>query len=453
MIVMKFGGTSVQYSHNMQDVINIISTCTDKHILLVLSACRGITDSLIELAHSASINDNESVTKHLCFISTHHFNLIKELLNTDEYKTSAMKQIDVLNSELKNIIEGISLLKELTSKTLSAISSFGERMSTSIFEAACREQGLNTQLVDSRDILKINSINGEIKVDFKASESNIKKHIVPLIDNSIIPIMQGFIGSDDNGTTQVLTRGGSDYSASVFGALLKANEIQIWTDVSGIYSYDPRYEPTARTIKNMTFDEVRDLSYYGAKVLHPDTVKPAIDNNIPVRVLNTFSPNSDNTLITNINHNNTPVLNAIVAKSGLYKNSFHIPSAMDINSFMVDIYLHLNDKCYDIYLQEFTPAIIKIFSTKAIEDFKIIETEQKVESNYSIICLTGHNILESELKGSNLFSVISSEIADLSIDSVYQSKNSSLIIIAEDKETPLIIKRLHNLIIKLNYGS
>lgn len=453
MIVMKFGGTSVQYSQNMLEVINIINAYSEKSKVVVLSACRGITDSLITLAKAASINDEQIVTDKLCFITNHHYTLINELIKTNDYKFQAIKRFDDLLTELKNITEGITLLKELTHKTLAAISSFGERMSTAIFETACKENNLNTELIDSRNILILNNISSDIKVEFDFTKKNLESIISPLLDNNIIPIMQGFIGSDESGITQVLTRGGSDYSAAVFGALLNAEEIQIWTDVSGVYSADPRFEPNAQTIENMTFDEVSDLSFYGAKVLHPDTVKPAIDYGIPVRVLNTLKPDSATTLITNELSNSQSKLNAIVAKKGLFKNIIKHPAGVEYSAFMTDLYIYLREKNHKIYYQYFSPIKTELFCSLSLENYKAFHSEIIVKDAISVICLTGHKLFDYTVGSKSIFSIVSTEISDIEIESISSNQSGSIIITAKDENTDILVTRLHNLIIELNKNS
>lgn len=197
------------------------------------------------------------------------------------------------------------MLGECTPRSADKAASYGELLSTAIFEAALSFRGFRSSWADARQIISTDASFGSAKVDFDRTEKNMA-HISREFEKYDIVVTQGFIASSANGATTTLGRGGSDYSAAIFGSLLGASEIQIWTDVEGIMTADPRIDPRAVTISNMTFDEVREMAQFGAKVVHPDTVLPAVEKSIPVRVLNTFAPHGANTLIQTAASKNKP---------------------------------------------------------------------------------------------------------------------------------------------------
>ena len=315
MNVMKFGGSSVANADEMMNVLNIINNVADSKVV-VLSACKGITDKLEQLAIiSADKTENSNNQKEniLNYIKNHHINILNSTLKN--YLITATKEVKCLLNDLEDIVLGISFLKELTSATLDTILSFGELLSTTIFHFICKEHQLNSVFLDARNFIYTNDNYNEAVPILEQCSQNIKEEFNRVKSDLIIT--QGFIGSYNNGITKKTTtlgRGGSDYSVAIIGAIINAEEIQIWTDVDGILSADPRYCCHTRTIKQMSFNEIKDLSFWGAKVLHPKTILPAIEKNINIRILNTFNPTNEGTLITTDNENNLFRINSVIAK-------------------------------------------------------------------------------------------------------------------------------------------
>jgi aspartate kinase len=360
MIVMKFGGTSVQDATAMRKVIDIINKKKSKGLVVVLSACSGITNQLIELADKAPFitkNDSYEVIEN---IKNRHLKIIDELISTNENKSKAYNVVDLFINDLKTLIEGINLLKECTQRSMAQAMAYGELLSSSIFEIACIDNKINSAFVDARKVMKTDMSSLEAKIIIKEIRKNSGK-ITKLLKSGKTVITQGFIGSDEDGKTTTLGRGGSDFSAAVFGSILKADEIQIWTDVSGVLTTDPRLVKSAITIPEMTFAEIRELSFYGAKVLHPDTIKPAIEKNIPVRILNTYKPDDMGTLVVDEIKLKKPGIRSVILKQQTKELVIEIPAKENSQNYFSD------------FIKKINAANIKIlYSTCTESNFRLI---------------------------------------------------------------------------------
>jgi aspartate kinase len=295
MNVLKFGGTSVATASAMRQVKAIIKKTGGA--VVVLSACGGATNRLLEAIQLAATAQSQKALLIIQELEQRHLDLVSELLPDGETRREALSKVKTLCVELRVFCEGVALLGECTPRSIDTAGAFGERLSTLVFWLYCRYEGMNILLFDAREIMRTDSSFTAAKIDFPELQHLAEQKLNPLLDGGAIVITQGFIGADSRGITTTLGRGGSDLSAALIGAAVGADEILIYTDVSGIASTDPRIIPTARPIPEMTFAEARELAFYGAKVLHPETILPAVERGIPVRVLNTFAPDDAGTLI------------------------------------------------------------------------------------------------------------------------------------------------------------
>lgn len=288
-IVMKFGGSSVANAKCIQQVCQIIKNRRRQKPLVVTSAVGGITDLLIDTAHLAVQGKNQLIQANLQTIADKHFQIITQII-TPKLRPILEKNLNTDLSELKNLYHGILCLQELSPRTLDLISSFGERMSSYLLTAALQSIGLPAERFDSRDFMLTNNNFGEATVDFSLSKRKFNRLMLPRFQKNTIPVITGFIGQTKKGITTTFGRGGSDFTASLIGLFTQAREIQIWTDVNGIMTADPRLIPQAHSIPTISFAEAAELAAFGAKVLHPKTIEPAVEKNIPIRILNTFNP-------------------------------------------------------------------------------------------------------------------------------------------------------------------
>lgn len=302
---MKFGGTSVQDADALSRVLRIIATRAAAHpCIVVLSATSGTTDALLRIAHGRNPDE-------VARLRERHHDIVQALVPTP----AAHAAVDALCDELATFIRGMNLLGETTDRSLDEVASYGERLSTTIVAHACAAAGLHTAWLDARSVMRTNARHLAAEVDMASVRILANDILRPTLDAHRIVVTQGFIGSTADGVTTTLGRGGSDYSAAIIGSAMNADVIEIWTDVSGVYSTDPRLAATARPIPYMGFDEVRDLALYGAKVLHPDTIAPAVASGIPVHVRNTFSPEDHGTIITAKHPTDAPLHAATLVRS------------------------------------------------------------------------------------------------------------------------------------------
>ncbi len=299
---MKFGGTSVKTAEAMQASAELVRAALDRRPLVVLSACGGMTDKLLSLAQAAANAEQHEMKRIFKSISDHHLQLCLSLLSTPESKASAILLIEELLNELYSYCEGIALLCECTPQSLDAVASYGERLSTTVFTTYLQSLGIDAALLDARLCMRTDNNFCAAHVIMSELEQRCTEQLLPLLQSHSCVVTQGFLGATGDGTSTTLGRGGSDLSAALFGAAIEANEIQIWTDVSGVLSSDPRLVANTHTIEEISFSEMRQLAYFGAKVLHPDTIKPALDRGVPVRIVNTFAPHDRGTVVVSDDH-------------------------------------------------------------------------------------------------------------------------------------------------------
>lgn len=297
MIVAKFGGTSVADASSMSRVGNILLNKVDKPVLVVLSASAGITDKLHQLVILSADRNTNDAHNIISAIELHHNGIINELFKEVEFRNEALQEINKLISDIRKLSEGITLLGEFTLQTIDSMLHYGELLSSKIFYFYLSSIGEKVQYFDIREVIKTDENFTNANVLEERSRYYVLNILKPIIDKNNFVITQGFIASSESGKTTTLGRGGSDYTASLLGEYLKADEIQIWSDADGIMTADPKITNKARTIKYITYNAVKELSYFGAKILHPASIKPAIKNHIPVKVLNTFDINNPGTLI------------------------------------------------------------------------------------------------------------------------------------------------------------
>ncbi|MDP2625150.1 MAG: lysine-sensitive aspartokinase 3 [Candidatus Peregrinibacteria bacterium] len=308
-IIMKFGGTSLGSGERITNAAQIVATRKTQNPVLATSAMSQITNTLIATAEAALTRKESTVRKNLKLIRAQHFTVAK--------RENTRTEIEKLIQKLEYLCEGILMIGELSPRSLDLISSYGERMSSWLMVEALESIGLKAQRFDSQDLIQTNDSFGNAEVEWKTTTRQIKKALEPAIKKGIIPVVTGYIGSTKNGETTTLGRGGSDYSAAILGVSLNAAEIQIWTDVDGMMTADPRVVSTAKMLPQVSFQEAAELAYFGAKVLHPKTIQPAVESNIPVRILNTMNPKSTGTTIVKSSPTTKNTIKAIASKKNI----------------------------------------------------------------------------------------------------------------------------------------
>lgn len=294
MQVLKFGGTSVANAENINKVVDIVKKALSKDkLIVVVSALGGTTDMLIDAVKTAAAHD-ESYKAKLKVIEKRHLQAVKDLIVLDK-QSATLSLIKKKCNELENICEGVYLLQELSPRTLDNVVSYGELLSSLIISARLNTLKISHQWLDAREVIRTNSDFGHATVDFDITNKAIKN--LATKDGAKLYIVPGFISSDTNGITTTLGRGGSDYTAAIFAAAVNANMLEIWTDVSGMMTADPRLVSNAKVIPHISYLEAMELSHFGAKVIYPPTIQPVMLKNIPIKIKNTFAPNDFGTLI------------------------------------------------------------------------------------------------------------------------------------------------------------
>ncbi len=297
LVVMKFGGTSVQDSDSIRNVINIVRN-TKAGKVVVASAISKATTSLENIAQLASEKKVSEAEKLLEEIINRHHTIIDTLVTDSGLKSNAVEKIIGYHRQITELITGLSIINELSLRILDAFRSFGELMSSTVIFHAMKNEGLDVELIDSRDIIKTNNDFSRAYPDFELSQKNADSMILPLLKNGKIVLAQGFIASTEDGITTTMGRESSDFSAAIYGSLVNADEIQIWTDVDGVLTCDPNVIKDALKLSEISFQEMEELSNFGAKVLHKNSVKPALKKDIPIKILNSKNTASTGTVVS-----------------------------------------------------------------------------------------------------------------------------------------------------------
>ena len=299
LVVMKFGGTSVQDAAAILRTANIVQgrITADQRPVVVVSAMAKVTDQLLAAAKAAASGDRSGALALSSQLRHRHVETAQQLLNPQrfcEFELVIHEHFDALDE----ILRGLSAVGELTPRTNDMVVSYGERVSSRLVAETFRDRGIPAVHVDARTCIITDAQHGKAIPNGALTEARCAQHVRPLVDQGQIAVMGGFIGSTPEGVTTTLGRGGSDFTGALIGGAMHAEAIEIWTDVNGIMTADPRVCPDALRVKTISFEEAAELAYFGAKVLHPATILPAVEKNIPVLVLNSHNPANEGTRIT-----------------------------------------------------------------------------------------------------------------------------------------------------------
>jgi len=398
MIVMKFGGTSVQDAFAMRNVLSIVQEYSGQKILMVSSACSGITSELLSIASDSVYLNDEDRIHRIHEIIKRHIDICNEL----GLEQGTLMQIEEIGAHLLSYCEGIALLGECTNRSQDAIASCGELFSTIILTGLLGSH-LNVQWFDARKSMKTFELHSKSQVHMEQTSLLSNQLLKPLFEQCDIVVTQGFIGSDDDNRTTTLGRGGSDYSAAIFGAVLEAEEIIIWTDVSGIASADPRVIPNARYIESMSFGEARMLSFFGAKVLHPETILPALQKDILVHVRNTFKASDRGTTITRMGDEAASGMRSVIARkpvSFVQVRATQVSNEHSMSELIKELEQLSGLKPMISVMIDSSIGLIYDISISKIEEYvKHLEEDNNAEiGEYALISAIGPNFRNSNSK-------------------------------------------------------
>lgn len=457
MQVLKFGGTSVANEVNMAKVVDIVSKAVDRdRTILVCSAISGFTDSLIRIGHLAAAKDAsyEDIIKEYQDI---HHHIIHNLLPIEKHE-ELTEVCDAIFGSLRAISQGVFLLGELSPASLDAIQGCGELLSTKIMATKLASIGIATKWVDSREIIITREIGGKSTVDTSVTYSNVVKMLDanPITQLFVLP---GFIASDAEGRMVTLGRGGSDYSASLLAVGCNARMLEIWTDVPGMMTSNPKIVPTARTISNISYRAALELSHFGAKVIYPPTIYPVVAQGVPIAVKNTFDADGPYTLIEKnpprgkekligiSNSDNIALISlegsGMVGIPGFSSRLFDTLTRSGINIILITQASSVHTMCIAVSEKDADPA------KKAADDCFAYEISMgklnplKVEKGFSIVCLVGDDLLNyTGSTGKMLAALGRGGVAVRATAQGSSERNVSVIVRSEDANSAIL--HIHN---------
>ncbi len=318
-LVMKFGGTSVGSRDAFQFAANIVSDALSAwpRLVVVTSAMTGVTNLLLTSAEQAVKGETEFIHHAASQLRSQHFAIVDALLPDLARRAQVKQELGFLITDFTNLCQAIAILGEATPRALDAVSSLGERMCVRLLAGVLEANGTPAQFVEATQLIITDREFQAGKPDFELTRQRTRQILEPILKQGRVPVITGFIGATPEGVTITLGRGGSDYSAAIIGAALPADEVWIWTDVDGVMSADPRMVSDARTIPVLSYREIAELAYYGAKVVHPKTIRPVIDAGIGLRVCNTFNPSHPGTrLVADVDVSGNGAIKAVTAIHG-----------------------------------------------------------------------------------------------------------------------------------------
>jgi aspartate kinase len=395
MIVMKFGGTSVESAAAIERVAGIVRTRESHRPVVVVSAMGKTTNKLLAIAAAAIEGRRADYIQQIHDLRDFHSREARLVVPLEE-RAELDRTLDEHFQELTELVKGLAVLGELTPRSIDAISSYGERLSSYIVTQAFRHFGMKAEHVDSRSVVVTDKRHTQAAPNFPETNARLKKTIPPLAENGVV-VMGGFIGSTEDGVTTTLGRGGSDYTASIVGAGIAAEAIEIWTDVDGMLTADPTLLAGGHRVKSISFAEAAELAYFGAKVLHPATVVPAIEKNIPVLILNSRRPEVSGTRITADHVACDNVVKSIACKRKIALVNIHSTRMLMAHGFLHRIFEVFDrfETPVDMVSTSEVSVSLTIDNTRNLDailadirQFAEVETE----TGQAIVCLVGENI-------------------------------------------------------------
>ncbi len=435
MIVMKFGGTSVAEAARIRDVVEIVRGRRSRQPVVVVSAQGGVTNALIELAESAVRGSADPAPLRERFVG-----LLADLqLPADLLRD----EID----ELAALLQGITLVGDLTTRSLDRMMSFGERCSARVVAAALDAAGISAIGVMSYDLgLLTDSHYGRAEV-LPESYETIAQRFAERVSPDVVAVVTGFVARDEAGFITTLGRGGSDFTAAIFGSALGAHEIEIWTDVDGVMTSDPRIVADARRLERMSFSEAAELAYYGAKVIHPATIHPAVRHDIPIRVLNTLRPDQPGTQIVNAETAATTGVRSIASKADI--TLVHVTSLRMLlqHGFMARLF-EVFERHRIVIDMISTSEVSVSLTTEGDTDLAAAAeelggfAEVRVESDKAILCLVGEGLRDAPDLLDRIFGTLRTESIPVRMVSVGASRvNVSMLVDRTDEHRA--VRSLH----------
>ena len=435
MMVMKFGGTSVGGAEQIKGVADIVKSYINKKPVVVVSAVTKITDKLIEAANAASQGKRNEALENINKINYG----ILEKLGLDK------SLIDEDIEELSKIISKIKDNKKIDGEVMDNVQSFGERMSSKIVAAQLNKIGVKAQAFNAWDLGFVTTSDFGNAEPLEEAYTNLDSNIKKL---NAVPVITGFIGKTENGEVTTLGRGGSDYSAAIIGSAINADEIQIWTDVDGILTTDPRIVNNAKTIGKISFAEASELAYFGAKVLHPKSILPAMSKNIPVKVLNTFNPERPGTtILSKAKSGKSNVIKAIACKKNITLVNITSTRMFGAYGFLAKLFSIFDKykKSVDVISTSEVSVSLSVDNDKNLNN--IADELRKIGNvnilrDKSIICVVGEGMRHTPGVAGKTFSALGKN--QINIEMISQGASEiNITLIVDGKDTEKAVNVLH----------
>ena len=441
---MKFGGTSVGDVAAFERVFHIVSTQIERHPVVVVSAMTKVTDALLAAFDIAKKGEFADAFASLEPHFERHAEASKHFI-PDGAPNAFSAELEFARGELSDLLMRVSRRSLPLQMLKDAIVSYGEQLSSRLLAEILKSKGVNARQVDSRRLIVTDDEYGAATPIVDETNELVKLELEPLIAAGEVPILGGFIAASRSGETTTLGRGGSDYSAALVAAALNAAELQIWTDVTGVMTCDPRICGEARTIPVLSYEEAAELAYFGAKVLHPKTIKPAVDHGIPVRVCNTFEPTQVGTMVLATSGEAPNKIKSIAHKKNI--TILRITSARMLGSYGFMSAVFQVFERYRTVIDVISTSEVSIALTldNAAEVDKIVtELERlgdvEVEPGYAVICVVGEGLRASTGLASKIFSTIDN--VNIALVSHGASAVNLTFVVKEDVVAD-VIKKLH----------
>ncbi len=412
MIVIKFGGTSVGDAERVANAIDIVSERRHLQPIVVVSALAGVTNELVAASEAARACQPERVSEIVSAVRQRHEDVAIQLVQQKiDFFESFTRQLDKQIDQIHTILRGIALLGEITARARDKVVAIGEKLSSVLFAYSLMMRALPGEHVDSEEVVITDSKFGEATPLMEETRQAAQRVLIPLIERSLIPVMGGFIGRTRDGATTTLGRGGSDYSAAIVGAAVGAKEIQIWTDVDGMMTCDPRLIPGARVIDRISYVEAAELAWFGAKVLHPRTIAPAVEQKIPVRVLNTHNVNSPGTVVMEDDPGHEQGPRAIAIKRGVTVVHMTSNKMLGAHGFLARLFAIF--ETLEVSVDLITTSEVSVSVTidekhnlpQLIEKLEPVADVEVIE-NQCIVAIVGRNLMRDSAVGARIFEAL-----------------------------------------------
>jgi aspartate kinase len=441
--IMKFGGTSVEDTKAFRNVAEIVRSAVRRRPVVVVSAIGGFTNVLLASVQKAIAGDGRAATKSLENHLERHRAIAGELLTSDS-RVTFETTLAAARREIRQLHKIIAAHPVTHPPLQDEIVAYGEQLSSQLLALVLRDTGVAARYVDACRCVKTDETYGSA-APLSATVNATRDTLLPLLESGKVPVLGGFIGSTEKGVTTTLGRGGSDYSSAIIGAALSAREIQIWTDVTGVLTADPRIVPSAKTIPVLSYQEAAELAYFGAKVLHPKTIQPAIDCRIPVRVCNSRFPSEEGTLIEAESEATAQTIKAIAHKNGI--TTVQVTSARMLGAYgFLRALFEVFDRHHtavDVVTTSEVSVSLSIDDARALPELRVDLGQLgvvEVEENRTIISIVGEGLRTTPGIAARVFSVISH--INVSMISVGAS-SVNLTFMVDETAAVDAIRRLH----------